>query len=79
MRSLDLGGENQRGKRWEEEINPKARGRRERETRRRSLLERLGPRTRYHLFYKKKMCECVGRENVEFLKNELDGMDGTSV
>ena len=31
MRSLDLGGENQRGKRWEEEINPKARGRRERE------------------------------------------------
>jgi len=22
--SLDLGGENQRGKRWEEEINPKA-------------------------------------------------------
>ena len=35
MRSLDLGGENQRGKRWEEEINPKARGRRERETHRR--------------------------------------------
>jgi len=35
VRSLDLGGENQREKRWEEEINPKARGRRERETHRR--------------------------------------------
>ena len=25
------------------------------------------------------MCECVGWENVEFSKYELDGMDGISV
>ena len=25
------------------------------------------------------MCECVGREKYEISKDELDGMDGTSV